>query len=62
MTNAKAKLLRCIHGRPYYQCDLQRFMTKRMGAKTIEVKASPVSLISQPDAIAGLIVEAAGQK
>jgi pimeloyl-ACP methyl ester carboxylesterase len=42
--------------------DLQRFMAKRMGAKTIEVKASHVSLISQPDAIAGLIVEAAGQK
>src|SRR6201987_1678841 len=31
--------------------DLQRFMAKRMGAKTIEVKASHVSLISQPDAI-----------
>jgi pimeloyl-ACP methyl ester carboxylesterase len=42
--------------------DLQRFMAKRMGAKTVEVKASHVSLISQPDAIAGLIVEAAGQK
>jgi pimeloyl-ACP methyl ester carboxylesterase len=42
--------------------DLERFMAKRMGAKTIEVKASHLSLISQPDAIAGLIVEAAGQK
>jgi hypothetical protein len=31
-----------------------------MGAKTIEVKASHVSLISQPDAIAALILEAAG--
>jgi pimeloyl-ACP methyl ester carboxylesterase len=31
--------------------DLQRFMAKRMGAKTIEVKASHVSLISQPDRI-----------
>ena len=41
--------------------DLQRFMAKRMGAKTIEVKASHVSLISQPDAIAQLILEAAGQ-
>jgi pimeloyl-ACP methyl ester carboxylesterase len=39
--------------------DLQRFMAKRMGAKTIEVKASHVSLISQPDMIAGLILEAA---
>ena len=36
-------------------------MAKRMGARTIEVKASHVSLISQPDAIAGLILEAAGQ-
>jgi pimeloyl-ACP methyl ester carboxylesterase len=41
--------------------DLQRFMAKRMGAKTIEVKASHVSLISQPDTIARLILEAAGQ-
>ena len=41
--------------------DLQRFMAKRMGAKTIEVKASHVSLISQPDIITNLILEAAGQ-
>jgi hypothetical protein len=31
-----------------------------MGAKTIEVKASHLSLISQPDEIAQLILEAAG--
>ena len=42
--------------------DLQRFMAKRMAARTIEVKASHVSLISQPEAIAGLILEAAGQR
>jgi pimeloyl-ACP methyl ester carboxylesterase len=42
--------------------DLQRFMAKRMGAKTIEVKGSHVSLISQPDVIAALILEAAGQR
>jgi pimeloyl-ACP methyl ester carboxylesterase len=41
--------------------DLQRFMAKRMGAKTIEVAASHLSLISQPDTIANLILEAAGQ-
>jgi len=40
--------------------DLQRFMAKRMGAKTIEVKASHLSLISQPATIAKLILEAAG--
>jgi pimeloyl-ACP methyl ester carboxylesterase len=40
--------------------DLERFMAKRMGAKTIEVKASHLSLISQPDTIANLILEAAG--
>jgi pimeloyl-ACP methyl ester carboxylesterase len=40
--------------------DLERFMAKRMGAKTIEVRASHVSLISQPEAIANLILEAAG--
>ena len=41
--------------------DLERFMAKRMGAKTIEVKASHLSLISQPDVISQLILEAAGQ-
>jgi pimeloyl-ACP methyl ester carboxylesterase len=41
--------------------DLERFMAKRMGAKTIEVKASHLSLISQPAAISRLILEAAGQ-
>jgi pimeloyl-ACP methyl ester carboxylesterase len=41
--------------------DLERFMAKRMGAKTIEVKASHVSLISQPEIIASLIIDAAGR-
>ena len=41
--------------------DLERFMAKRMGAKTIEIKASHLSLISQPDAIANLILDAAGK-
>jgi pimeloyl-ACP methyl ester carboxylesterase len=41
--------------------DLERFMAKRMGATTIEVKASHVSLISQPETIANLILEAAGR-
>ena len=40
--------------------ELQRFMAKRMGAKTVEVNASHLSLISQPDVIANLILEAAG--
>ena len=40
--------------------DLERFMAKRMGAHTIEVRASHVSLISQPATIANLILEAAG--
>ena len=34
--------------------DLQRFMAKRMGAKTIEVTASRLSLISQPRVITDL--------
>jgi pimeloyl-ACP methyl ester carboxylesterase len=42
--------------------DLQRFMAKRMGAKTIEVKASHLSLISHPDEITQLVLEAAGQQ
>ncbi|AUC95044.1 alpha/beta hydrolase [Bradyrhizobium sp. SK17] len=41
--------------------DLERFMAKRMGATTIELKASHLALISQPDAIARLILDAAGQ-
>jgi pimeloyl-ACP methyl ester carboxylesterase len=42
--------------------DLERFMAKRMGAKTIEIKASHLSLISHPDEIADLILAAAGQR
>ena len=42
--------------------ELERFMAKRMGAKTIEVKASHLSLISHPDEITQLIIEAAGQE
>jgi pimeloyl-ACP methyl ester carboxylesterase len=41
--------------------DLQRFMAKRMGATTIEVNASHLSLISHPEEIANLIVQAAAQ-
>jgi len=40
--------------------DLQRFMAKRMEAKTIEVKASHLGLISHPEEIAKLIIEATG--
>ncbi|KQQ15733.1 hydrolase [Methylobacterium sp. Leaf122] len=40
--------------------DLERFMAKRMNAKTIELKASHLALISQPQEIANLILEAAG--
>jgi pimeloyl-ACP methyl ester carboxylesterase len=39
--------------------NLERFMAKRMGAKTVEVKASHLSLISHPNEIAALILEAA---
>ena len=38
--------------------DLERFMAKRMGAKTIEIEGSHLALISQPDAVANLILEA----
>jgi pimeloyl-ACP methyl ester carboxylesterase len=41
--------------------DLERFMAKRMGATTIEVKASHLSLISHPQEIADLILKAAGR-
>ena len=34
-------------------------MAKRMGAKTVEVKASHLSLISHPEEITALILEVA---
>jgi pimeloyl-ACP methyl ester carboxylesterase len=40
--------------------DLERFMAKRMGATTVELNSSHLSIISHPDAIARLIMEAAG--
>jgi pimeloyl-ACP methyl ester carboxylesterase len=40
---------------------LERFMAKRMGATTIELKASHLSLISHPREIAGLALTAAGR-
>lgn len=42
--------------------DLERFMAKRMNARTVELKASHLSLISHPQAIADLILEAAGHR
>jgi hypothetical protein len=42
--------------------DLERFMAKRMGAETIEVKASHLSLISHPQEITDLILRAAGRR
>lgn len=40
--------------------DLQRFMAQRMGATTVEIPSSHLSLISHPDRIATLILAAAG--
>jgi hypothetical protein len=37
-------------------------MAKRMGAKTIELQSSHLSLISHPDEITRLILEATGQQ
>lgn len=42
--------------------DLERFMAKRMGAKTIELESSHLSMISQPKAVSKLILEAAGAR
>jgi len=41
--------------------DLQRFMASRMGAKTVELQSSHVSLISHPREIAALILAASGR-
>ena len=40
--------------------DLQRSIAKRMGAKTFEVKASHLSLISDPEEISELILKGTG--
>lgn len=42
--------------------DLERFMAKRMGAQTVEIPASHVSLLSRPQEVAGLILQAAAGK
>ena len=42
--------------------DLQRFMAKRMGAKTVELKSSHLSLLSHPREVSDLILEAAGRR
>jgi pimeloyl-ACP methyl ester carboxylesterase len=39
--------------------DYERFVAKRMNATTIEVPASHVAMLAQPEAIANLIIEAA---
>jgi len=36
-------------------------MAKRMGAKTIEIASSHLSLISHPQEVSGLILAAAGR-
>lgn len=42
--------------------DLERFMAKRMGATTIELKSSHVSLISHPQEVTDLILQGAGRR
>ena len=41
--------------------DLQRFMASRMGARTVALQSSHVSLISHPREIAALLLEASGR-
>jgi len=40
--------------------DLERFMAERMGAKTIELDASHLSIVSKAREVADLIIEATG--
>lgn len=42
--------------------DAQRVMSKRAGSKVVEVKGSHAIYVSQPDAVAALIEEAATTK
>lgn len=41
--------------------DLERFYAKRMGARTVEIKSSHVPFVSNPEAVARVIEEAAGR-
>jgi hypothetical protein len=57
----QAELVRHLHGKDrMISPELERFMADRMKAKTIEVKASHLSLISHPHEITDLILSAAG--
>ncbi len=40
--------------------DLERYLAKRMGASTVELDAGHLSLVSQPQQVADLILKAAG--
>jgi pimeloyl-ACP methyl ester carboxylesterase len=42
--------------------DLERYLARRMNARTIELKAGHLSLVSHPREIANLILEAAGRR
>jgi pimeloyl-ACP methyl ester carboxylesterase len=42
--------------------DLERFLAKRMGANTIELDTSHLSLVTQPQQVAQLILAASGQR
>ena len=42
--------------------DLERFLAKRMNATTVELEAGHLSLVSQPDKVADLILAAAGAR
>jgi hypothetical protein len=46
---------------PYVHVTWAKSIDRKTGARTIEIKASHVSLISNPDVIAKLILEAAGR-
>ncbi|HEV2651334.1 MAG TPA: hypothetical protein VGU69_08750 [Rhizomicrobium sp.] len=39
--------------------ELERFVAKRMGAKTVELQSSHVPMLSQPDAVLQVIRDAA---
>jgi pimeloyl-ACP methyl ester carboxylesterase len=42
--------------------DLERFLAKRMNARTVELEAGHLSLVSHPKQIADLILAAAGRR
>jgi pimeloyl-ACP methyl ester carboxylesterase len=55
----EAELVHFDHARPHLHPDLQRWVSKRMGATVVEVEISHVPMLSKPDVVIEVIRKAA---